>query len=97
MTITKAQISETIQNDLGYSKNQSVELVEQLLEILKSNLANGDDVLISGFGKFCVQDKKARRGRNPATGEEKIISARKIVAFKCSGKLRERINKCSVD
>ena len=69
MNLTKAHITETIQNDLGYTKNQSVELVEQRIEILKSNLANGNAVPISGFGKFCVQDKKAMRGRKPAAGE----------------------------
>ena len=92
MALTKAHIAETIQKDLGCTKNQSVELVERLLEILKSNLANGDDVLISGFGKFCVQDKKTRRGRNPATGESVMLKPRRIVTFKCSGKLREKVN-----
>jgi len=67
-------------------------LIEQLIEILKRNLANGDDVLISRFGKFSVQDKKARRGRNPATGEEVMLEPRRIVSFKCSGRLREKVN-----
>lgn len=92
MPLTKAHIAETIQRDLGYTKNQSVELVEQLLEILKRNLANGDEVLISGFGKFCVQDKRARRGRNPATGDSMMLEPRRIVSFKWSGKLREKVN-----
>ena len=63
-----------------------------LLEIIKSALESGDDVLMSGFGKFCVRDKKARRGRNPATGEDKMLRARRVVTFKYSGKLRERLN-----
>ena len=92
MTLTKAHIAETLQRDLGYTKNQSIELVDKLLEILKRNLANGDEVLISGFGKFCVQDKRARRGRNPATGDSIMLEPRRIVSFKCSGRLRERIN-----
>jgi integration host factor subunit alpha len=92
MTLTKAHIAETIQQDLGHPKNQSVELVENLLEILKRNLANGDDVLISGFGKFCVQDKRARKGRNPANGDSMMLEPRRIVSFKCSRKLREKLN-----
>jgi integration host factor subunit alpha len=92
MALTKAHLVEIIQNELGFQKNQSIVLVEQVIEIIKRTLENGDDVLVSGFGKFCVQDKRARRGRNPETGEEKIISARKIVSFKCSRNLREKIN-----
>ena len=92
MALTKAHLVEIIQNELGFQKNQSIVLVEQVIEIIKRTLENGDDVLVSGFGKFCVQDKRARRGRNPETGEEKIISARRIVSFKCSRKLREKVN-----
>jgi integration host factor subunit alpha len=92
MALTKAHLVEIIQNELGLQKNQSIVLVEQLLEIIKGTLANGEEVLVSGFGKFCVQDKRARRGRNPATSEDKIISARRIVSFKCSRKLREKVN-----
>jgi integration host factor subunit alpha len=92
MVLTKAHLVEIIRNELGFPKHQSSDLVEQVLEIIKRTLAKGDDVLVSGFGKFCVQDKNARRGRNPATGEDKIISARRIVSFKCSRKLREKIN-----
>lgn len=92
MPLTKAHIAETIRRNLGCTKNQSLELVEQLLEILKRNLANGDDVLISGFGKFCVQDKRARRGRNPATGDSIMLEPRRIVSFKCSAKFREKVN-----
>jgi integration host factor subunit alpha len=69
-----------------------VELVEILLELIKAKLASGEDVLISGFGKFCVKKKKERRGRNPATGDTMMLTPRKVVIFKCSGKLRKKIN-----
>jgi integration host factor subunit alpha len=92
MALTKATIIDQITDNLGFPRKQSTEIVESLLEIIKSALASGDDVLVSGFGKFCMKDKKERRGRNPATGEEKILRARRVVTFKCSGKLRDRIN-----
>jgi integration host factor subunit alpha len=79
-------------DEFGFSKKRSAEVVESLLDIIKSALASGDDVLMSGFGKFCVKDKIARRGRNPATGEDKLLRARRVVTFKCSGKLRKRLN-----
>jgi integration host factor subunit alpha len=59
---------------------------------MKKNLESGDDLLISGFGKFCVREKRQRRGRNPATGEDLILRPRRVVTFKCSGKLREQVN-----
>jgi integration host factor subunit alpha len=93
MTLTKAQIAETVQNELMLSKNRSVDLVETLLEIIKQSLASGEDLLVSGFGKFCVHDKLARRGRNPATGEGMVLPPRRVVTFKCSGRLRERLNR----
>ena len=92
MTLTKAQIVESVQNQIGLPKNRSLQTVETLLEIIKRTLATGEDVLVSGFGKFCVKEKKERKGRNPATGEDMILAPRKVVAFKCSGKLRKRIN-----
>jgi integration host factor subunit alpha len=92
MALTKIQIVESVQNQTGFTKNRSSELVETLLEIIKSTLTSGEDVLISGFGKFCVNHKKERRGRNPATGDDMMLAPRKIVTFKCSGKLRDRIN-----
>jgi integration host factor subunit alpha len=78
---------------LGLEKNKSSESVEKLIEIIKSTLESMEDVLISGFGKFCVNEKSKRKGRNPDTGEDLMISPRKIVTFKCSGKLRQRMNK----
>jgi integration host factor subunit alpha len=92
MTLTKAQIVESIQNQTGFPKNRSLEIVETLLEIIKSTLASGEDVLVSGFGKFRVNLKKERKGRNPATGEAMMLASRKVVTFKCSGKLRKRVN-----
>ncbi len=92
MTLTKIQIVESIQNETGFPKNRSLEMVETLLEIIKITLASGEDVLISGFGKFCVKEKKERKGRNPATGEDLMLKPRKVVTFKCSGKLKARVN-----
>jgi len=92
MTLTKAQLVESIQNQIGFPKNKSSEIVETLLEIIKRTLTSGEDVLVSGFGKFCVNEKKERKGRNPATGEDMMLAPRKVVTFKCSGKLRNRIN-----
>ena len=67
-------------------------MVETLLEIIKKTLESGEDVLVSGFGKFCVKEKAERRGRNPATGGDLMLAPRRVVTFKCSGKLRERVN-----
>ena len=92
MALTKNKIVERV-NELGFTKKKSVDIVESLLEIIKRSLEEGDDVLVSGFGKFCIKDKSTRRGRNPATGADLLLDARKVVTFKCSGKLRERINK----
>ncbi|UCH22810.1 MAG: integration host factor subunit alpha [Deltaproteobacteria bacterium] len=92
MTLTKADIIESIAKKNGYTKNKSTETVETLLEIIKRTLESGEDVLVSGFGKFCVKEKKERRGRNPATDETMILAPRRVVTFKCSGKLREKIN-----
>ena len=92
MALTKADLIEAIKSNNGLTLKQSTNLVETLMEIMKDTLASGEDILMSGFGKFCVNEKAKRKGRNPATGEDKMISARKVVTFKCSGKLRERIN-----
>ena len=92
MALTKAEIIEAVAEGNGFSKKQATDTVETLLEIMKRTLAIGEDVLVSGFGKFCVNDKKERWGRNPATGEEMMLRARRVVTFKCSGKLRRRVN-----
>lgn len=93
MSLSKNDIIEKIAERLGhtFSRSQSSEALEVLLEIIKNALENGEDVLVSGFGKFCVQEKKERMGRNPATGTSMILPARKIVTFKCSGVLREKL------
>jgi integration host factor subunit alpha len=92
MPCTKDHIVNSIYNQLDLPKNRSTEIVESLLEIIKKTLASGEDVLISGFGKFCVRDKEKRRGRNPQTGEDMTLRSRRVVTFKCSGVLRDRIN-----
>jgi integration host factor subunit alpha len=92
MALTKAHIVEAVAEQIGYPKNQSFEMIEILLEIIKRTLESGEDVLVSGFGKFCVKTKHGRRGRNPATGEDMMLEPRRVVTFRCSGKLRERIN-----
>ncbi len=91
MALTKSDIVAKV-HEMGFSKIKSVEIIESLLEIMKSTLENGEDVLISGFGKFCVKHKRARRGRNPATGDDLTLKERKVVTFKCSGKLRDLLN-----
>jgi integration host factor subunit alpha len=93
MTITKSHLIETIAEKNGFTRKKSTETVEILLEIIKSKLASGEDVLISGFGKFCVKEKLERRGRNPATGEDMILPSRKVITFRCSGKLKDKINR----
>jgi len=92
MSLTKSHIVDSIHNRLALSKNQSVRAVESIIEIIKQTLENGEDVLITGFGKFCVKVKKKRRGRNPQNGEDMTLGARRVVGFKCSGVLREKIN-----
>jgi len=92
MSLTKDHLIEAIAKENGFPKKQSTEIVETLINIIKSSLASGDDVLVSGFGKFCVKEKRARRGRNPATGEDMMLAPRRVVTFHCSGKLRKKIN-----
>ncbi|MFC1798346.1 integration host factor subunit alpha [Thermodesulfobacteriota bacterium] len=92
MALTKAQIIESIISQNGITRKRSAEIVETLLELVKKSLANGEDVLISGFGKFSVKEKDERKGRNPATDESMMIEQRKVVTFKSSHKLRERVN-----
>jgi integration host factor subunit alpha len=93
MTLTKVQIVESVHNQTGFPKNKSSEIVKTLLEIIKKTLTSGENVLVSGFGKFRVNEKNERKGRNPATGEDMMLAPRKVVTFKCSGKLRDRVNR----
>jgi len=92
MTLTKAQLVKLIAEQNGYTKEESVNMIEILLGIIKSRLTSSEDVMISGFGKFCVNEKKERRGRNPATGDAMMLRPRKTVTFRCSGILRDKIN-----
>ena len=91
MTVTKESLISNVQNHLNLSKSKSAALIESLLEILKSTLASGKDVLISRFGKFCVRDKKERKGRNPATGKDLKLDQRRVVTFRSSSVLRDKI------
>jgi len=93
MTLKKAHIVDRIRDEIGFTRNECTELVETLLESIKGTLESGEDVLISGFGKFRVREKKERRGRNPATGDDMFLAPRKVVTFKCSGKLRDKIDR----
>ena len=92
MTLKKADLIDSTYNQVGLSKTKSVQVVESLLEIIKKTLEGGEDVLISGFGKFCVKGKAERRGRNPQTGEGMILGERRVVTFKCSGVLKDKIS-----
>jgi len=92
MTLTKAQLLDSIHKQVDLPKTKSAQVIESLLEIIKRTLENGEDVLISGFGKFCVKDKRKRRGRNPQTGRDLLLDERRVVAFKCSGVLRDKLN-----
>jgi integration host factor subunit alpha len=92
MALTKDDLVKVIAESNGYPRDRAQELVEILLELIKTELTAGKDVLISGFGKFCVKEKHERKGRNPATGEDLMLKARRVVTFKCSGQLRNKIN-----
>ena len=92
MSLTKANIVDSAYRDFGLSKSESAQVIESILEIIKRTLESGEDVLISGFGKFCVHEKNQRRGRNPQTGKDMRLRARKVVTFRCSGTLRDKIN-----
>ena len=93
MTLTKSHIVDALAQKNGYSKNNGAELVEIFLDIMKGALGSGEDIMISGFGKFSVKEKRHRKGRNPATGGDMILASRRVVTFKCSGKLRDMVNR----
>lgn len=90
--MTKADIVEKIYEKVGFSKKESAELVELVFDIMKNTLETGDKIKIAGFGNFVVKEKADRRGRNPQTGEEIVITARKILTFKPSQVLKASIN-----
>ena len=91
-TLTKANIVQSVVESNGYTHKKAFETVEIMLELIKRTLENGENVLISNFGKFCVKEKAERRGRNPATGEDMMLAPRKTVTFRSSRKLREKVS-----
>jgi integration host factor subunit alpha len=92
MTLTKENLTQTLYHQAELSKHESKALVETVFELIKKSLESGDDVLISGFGKFYVREKGGRKGRNPATGEDLILDGRTVVGFRCSSVLRDKVN-----
>lgn len=95
MTLTKADVAQKVADDCGFMKREAAEIVDQILDIMKETLAAGEDVMISGFGKWSVKSKHARRGRNPQTGEELILDARKVVTWSYSPVLKKACNNFS--
>lgn len=93
MSLTKADIIEEIHENCALTKSKSAEVTESILDIIKKNLESGEDVLLSGFGKLCVKEKRKRRGRNPQTGEDLMLDGRRVITFKCSPVLREKMNR----
>ena len=92
MSMTKIDIIDSIYQKLGISKKDCVKIVESVFDVIKDDLNNGNDVMISGFGKWTVKEKKKRKGRNPQTGKEMMIDARRVVTFKSSTVLRNGLN-----
>jgi len=92
MTLTKADIAQKIADDCGFMKGEASEIIEKLLEIMKNRLIAGEQVMVSGFGKWDVKSKHARRGRNPQTGKEIVLNARKVVTWKYSPHFKKAVN-----
>jgi integration host factor subunit alpha len=92
MTLTREAITRSVFDRLDLSKTPSAKAVEAIFEIIKKTLEGGEDVLISGFGKFCVKGKRKGRGRNPGTGEDLMLAERRVVTFKCSTVLKRKLN-----
>lgn len=92
MSLTKAILINQIEKQLNLSSSEAKDVLETFLETMKSSLESGEDLMISGFGKFQLQDKAPRKGRNPATGKDMTLRSRRVVTFKCSGELRKKIN-----
>ena len=93
MTLTKADLIDSMYNQVGLSKTRSAQVIDCLLEIIKKTFENGEDVLISGFGKFCVKEKGKRRGRDPHTGQDLMLAERRVVRFMCSPVLKGKVNR----
>ena len=92
MALTKNEMIAKLTEQTEMDKKKAADSIETIIEIMKSTLASGEDVLVSGFGKFCINEKNTRKGRNPATGDSMLLNARRVVTFKCAGKLRNKIN-----
>ncbi len=92
MTLAKANIAQKIADDCGFMKGEASEIIEKLLEIMKKRLIDGEDVMISGFGKWHVRSKRPRRGRNPRTGEQMLLHARRVVTWSYSTVLKKAVN-----
>jgi integration host factor subunit alpha len=92
MTITKAYLTDTIHSRLALPKTTSAGLIESLFEIIKTRLETGEDILIRGFGKFCLKNNNGRKHRNPFTNENMMLGAKRVVTFKCSMPLRHKLN-----
>ena len=92
MTLTKSHIANAVRNHCGLTAAEAAELVDSLFELIKETLESGEDILISGFGKFSVREKRERRGRNPQTGEPIMLAPRKVVSFKCATVLGNKLN-----
>ena len=93
MACTKITIMEKLIDQYDWSRSEAAETIEALLESIKETLSSGEEIMLSGFGKFQVNEKSQRKGRNPATGKEMMIGKKRVVTFKCAGKLRDEINK----
>ena len=92
MTLTKENLVNSIKSQLDFKKKESANLIDSLLEIIKKTLENGEDILISGFGKFCVKETDEHRGRNPRIGNDLTPGARRVIIFRCSPVLSKKIN-----
>ena len=92
MTITKAHLTHSVHIRLGLTKTKSAELVDSFFETIKATLEEGEDILLTRFGKFSTKEKRDRRGRNPSTGEEMMLESRRVVTFKCSAVLKDKMN-----
>tara|TARA_Y100000996_G_C22180935_1_gene502765 strand:+ start:75 stop:377 length:303 start_codon:yes stop_codon:yes gene_type:complete len=91
MTVTKNSLVEVIHNEVGLNKREAKEFIEEFFEMIKSSLEEGNDIKFSGFGNFVLRDKVARPGRNPKTGEDVMISERRVVTFKSGLKLKNKL------
>ena len=96
MTVTKADLANTLFEQLGLNKREAKEFVELFFEKIRESLESGESVKLSGFGGFSVRDKKSRPGRNPKTGEEVPVTPRRVVTYKASQKVKDRIAKNNV-